>query len=66
MFREQSSLRNFKGGSWDLRKNDRRKAQSSIAFPDRRAVERRGVTQADDRNLNADSLTWVSKSPLDE
>lgn len=66
MFREQSSLRNFKGGSWDLRKNDRRKAQSSIAFPDRRGFERRSLTLADDQNLNADSLTWVSKSPLDE
>jgi hypothetical protein len=67
MFKEHSSLRNFKGGSWDLRKDDRRKAQSSIAFPDRRAVERRDVvSQADDRAMNVDSLTWVSKSALDE
>ena len=48
MVREQFSLRNFKGGSWDLRKNDRRKAQSSIAFPDRRGFERRSLTLADD------------------
>ncbi len=67
MFKEHSSLRNFKGGSWDLRKNDRRKAQSSIGFPDRRARERRDVVSpADDRAMNVDSLTWLSKSALDE
>ena len=67
MFREHSSLRNFKGGSWDLRKDDRRKAHSSIAFPDRRAGDRRGlVPQIDDLAMNVDSLRWVSKSVLDE
>ena len=67
MFKEHSSLRNFKGGSWDLRKDNRRKAQSSITFPDRRSVERRGVvSQADERAIFEDSLTWVSKSALNE
>jgi hypothetical protein len=67
MFKEHTTLRNFKGGSWDLRKDDRRKAQLSIAFPDRRAEDRRGlVPQSDDRAMNVDSLRWVSKSALDE
>jgi hypothetical protein len=66
MFRENTSSRNFKGGSWDLRKNDRRKAQSTIAFPDRRANNRRGVSQDDDQAPDMDSLQWVSKSALDE
>lgn len=67
MFKENSSLRNFKGGSWDLRKNERRVAQASIAFPDRRAVERRGLAASSEkRTMSTDSLTWLSKSPLDE
>jgi hypothetical protein len=66
MFRDQSSLRNFKGGSWDLRKDDRRKAQSTIQFPDRRANDRRLNGQADDAFPGVDSLQWVIKSALDE
>jgi hypothetical protein len=67
MFKDHSSLRNFKGGSWDLRKDNRRKSQSSIPFPDRRSVERRDVVlQAGERAMLLDSLKWVSKSALDE
>lgn len=67
MLKEHSSSRNFKGGSWDLRKDNRRKSQSSITFPDRRSEDRRGVvSQADERAMFLDSLTWVSKSTLDE
>jgi hypothetical protein len=66
MLRENFSIRNFKGGSWDLRKNDRRKAQSIIAFPDRRANNRRTASKSDDRVPEMDSLEWVTKSVLDE
>lgn len=63
MIREQDS-RNFKGGSWDLRKQDRRRYQEAIAFPDRRQNNRRATAQ-DESDPLADSLTWVSKSSLD-
>ena len=33
--------REFKRGSWDLRKEDRRKVQVNIDFPDRRKESRR-------------------------
>jgi hypothetical protein len=67
MLKEHASVRNFKGGSWDLRKDNRRKSQLSITFPDRRSEDRRGVvSQADERAMLVDSLTWVSKSALDE
>ncbi|GEM_PF-3498205 len=66
MFREQSSSRNFKGGSWDLRKIDRRKLQATIEFPDRRANDRRAGSQGDDQALGMDGLQWVTKSALDE
>ncbi len=65
MLREQSSLRNFKGGSWDLRKDDRRKELLEIEFPDRRANSRR----ANEKTANVftvDALHWVTKSDLDE
>jgi hypothetical protein len=65
MLREQSSLRNFKGGSWDLRKDDRRKELREIGFPDRRANPRRANEKADDV-FTVESLQWVTKSDLDE
>ncbi|MDB5050244.1 MAG: hypothetical protein JWO30_3315 [Fibrobacteres bacterium] len=65
MLREQMSLRSFKGGSWDLRKDDRRKQEQTIGFPDRRANDRRNITQADD-TASVDMLQWVNKSSLDE
>lgn len=64
MIREKSS-RDFKGGSWDLRKNDRRRCQETIGFPDRRRNDRRATSQDGADDL-ADSLTWVSKSGLDD
>jgi hypothetical protein len=64
MIREQDS-RNYKGGSWDLRKQDRRRYQEAIAFPDRRQNDRRATSQ-DEADTRTDSLTWVSKSALDE
>jgi hypothetical protein len=55
------SIRNFKAGSWDLRKRERRQSQVAIEFPDRRSNERRGSDVEFDRDL-----TWVSKPGLDE
>ncbi|MDQ3000476.1 MAG: hypothetical protein M3Y08_04350 [Fibrobacterota bacterium] len=65
MLKKQSSLRNFKGGSWDLRKLDRRKELHEIGFPDRRANQRRFYEKADHR-FSMESLQWVNKSALDE
>ena len=66
MLKEQSSLRNFKGGSWDLRRNDRRKAQEMISFPERRAEDRRLTAKADNLFSDLESLQWKSMSGLDE
>lgn len=66
MFKENLSSRNFKGGSWDLRKDERRKAQSTIAFPDRRANNRRTASKGEDPVFDMESLHWVTKSALDE
>jgi hypothetical protein len=57
------SLRNFKGGSWDLRKEDRRRIQLEISFPDRRRNDRRSNAPAP-ASEDGD-LTWVSASLLD-
>lgn len=64
MIREHSS-RNFKGGSWDLRKQDRRRFQAAIAFPDRRQIDRRATSQ-DEADAVSDSLTWVRTPGLDD
>jgi hypothetical protein len=59
--RLQDDLRTFKGGSWDLRKNERRQNQIAIAFPDRRRAERR-----EERGMDTGSeLTWASQ-PVDD
>jgi hypothetical protein len=58
------ALRNFKKGSWDLRKRDRRERQSAISFPDRRRQDRR--TFSADSVSNDIDLTWVSRPRLDE
>lgn len=65
MQREQMSLRNFKGGSWDLRKDDRRRGSQSIPFPDRRAADRRNASSPT-RTVDDDALHWVTKPSLDE
>ncbi len=36
-----STARRFNGGGWDLRKDERRKNQVDINFPERRKEERR-------------------------
>ncbi len=58
------STRNFKGGSWDMRKVDRRREQLTIAFPDRRMSDRRASAQ-EFRILDSE-LTWSAKPGLDE
>jgi hypothetical protein len=62
---DKMSLRNFKGGSWDLRKTERRTQLQSIGFPDRRANDRRFGSNAA-VSSDADMLQWVTKSGLDE
>jgi hypothetical protein len=57
------SLRSFKGGSWDLRKEDRRRMQLDISFPDRRRSDRRSGSPAPVQEDG--ELTWVSPSALD-
>jgi hypothetical protein len=60
----ESSKRNFKGGSWDLRRQERRQNQTPIPFPDRRQADRRAVSHLSE---SVDSeLTWVSRPGLDE
>jgi hypothetical protein len=66
MFQESPRVRNFKGGSWDLRKNERRTEQHSIGFPDRRVRGRRMVDKATEGSFASDKLLWVTKSELDE
>ncbi|MEO7427245.1 MAG: hypothetical protein ABI036_18800 [Fibrobacteria bacterium] len=66
---QHTDLRNFKGGSWDLRKSDRRKWLQSIGFPDRRTNDRRCISvvaPAMEIRLAAEMLQWVTKSGLDE
>lgn len=65
MFKEASSLRNFKGGSWDLRKDERRKSPQRIAFPERRLNNRRDADRMENQSITSDVLRWVSKSKLD-
>lgn len=58
--------RKFKGGAWDLRKDERRQQQLSLDFPDRRQKERRLTTlqqQHHERLIGA--VSWVDKSGLD-
>jgi hypothetical protein len=54
--------RQFSGGSWDLRKTERRKSQASIDFPDRRKGERRtfGFTEPE-TTLYAQPSSFDSK-----
>lgn len=60
----ESATRNYKGGSWDLRKRERRETQTAIAFPDRRQAERRASTTFSE-STDAE-LTWVRRPRLDE
>jgi len=66
MFHESSSARIYKGGSWDLRKSERRSEQQIIGFPDRRVRSRRRMDLVTEGSFTADKLRWVTKSDLDE
>ena len=60
-----SDIRNFRGGSWDLRKLDRRKHQLALEFPDRRKHDRRLADQGEDFSGDG-QLQWVDPSDRDE
>jgi hypothetical protein len=66
MMNESWNIRSFKGGSWDLRKDERRKEEKSIAFPDRRKESRRTTLQEIDRSASVGLLNWVDRIDLDE
>lgn len=66
MIHESSLARNFKGGSWDLRKIERRCEQRSIEFPDRRVRSRRMMDKVTEGAFTTEKLQWVTKSDLDE
>lgn len=61
----EPSTRSFQGGSWDLRKRERRQVQVLIPFPDRRRNERRTVQALAEDDSNSE-LKWMSKPGLDE
>ena len=61
----ETSSRSFQGGSWDLRKQERRQAQVLIQFPDRRRNERREAKALAEEDSHPD-LTWMSKPGLDD
>lgn len=53
--------RQFSGGSWDLRKEERRKSQASIDFPDRRKGERRAFGFPDFEILSPRDISAFEK-----
>ncbi len=53
--------RQFSGGSWDLRKDERRKSQASIDFPDRRKGERRTFGFPDFENQSRSNISAFEK-----
>lgn len=65
MMDRNTELRKFRGGSWDLRRIERRREQLIIGFPDRRKNERRLADQGDDLT-SAGMLLWIDPSKVDE
>lgn len=67
MNNKNSSDRDYKGGDWDLRKNERRNVHEIIVFPERRKDERR-ITKMHDfySALDYDSLNWLLGPKLNE
>ncbi len=66
MLGEKDFSRSFKGGGWDLRRNERRHAQINISFDDRRKIERRLTAKESQVQSAPNVLYWVDKSWLDE
>ena len=60
----EPSFRSFKGGSWDLRRSERRQSQQPISFPDRRVWDRRAPSPT--LRFLEPELTWMTKPGLDE
>jgi hypothetical protein len=58
------NARHFTGGSWDLRKDERRKNQAPISFPDRRSGDRRsfGFPDFDSRSTQNFALSESNHS----
>ncbi len=54
-----SPSRNFRSGSWDLRRGERRKIQRSISFPDRRVAERRDEGLEGWLRRDEPEMTWI-------
>jgi len=52
----EPSLRGFRNGSWDLRKDERRQLQAPIPFPERRSDERRSFPRAESQIMTAVNL----------
>ena len=65
MTNQPSDIRKFRGGSWDLRKIERRRNQVAYEFPDRRKNDRRLADQGDDFSAEG-MLQWVDPSDRDE
>jgi hypothetical protein len=66
MNNQESIDREFKGGTWDLRKEERRLAQQVITFPERRKDERRLTRMHDHYAAQMEELNWISKTGLNE
>lgn len=60
----EPAFRSFKEGSWDLRRQERRRRQDIIAFPDRRQADRRAKSMEPDSS--EPELTWITVSSLNE
>jgi len=58
MMNQKTDSRTFRGGSWDLRRIDRRKEQLTIEFPDRRKNDRRMADKPEDFSVGG-LLEWV-------
>ncbi len=66
MFKDEGFGRNFKKGSWDLRRDERRLHEVSISFPNRRKSGRRLTIDQDSQPLIAENLNWIDKSELND
>jgi hypothetical protein len=61
------NTRSFKAGAWDLRKDERRKEEVEIAFPERRKSKRRNAPQENPHSTSSVGLlNWVNRFDVDE
>lgn len=66
MDRFTENLRSFRGGSWDLRKVERRREQVTISFPDRRRADRRAAAPNQPDFTAGESVLWIEPADGDE